>query len=93
MPLAEKKSRYRKAERYRVTEGPADAGRVVLAPPRIEETLLGFHRRRQGQRLDHLANRYLDDPAGFWRICELNDVMLPEALSERDDVAIPRRRR
>lgn len=87
------KSRYRDTETYRVDGGPDGPGRVVLAPPRVEETLLGLHRRQQGQRLDHLANRYLDDPAGFWRICELNDVMLPEALSERDDVAIPRKRR
>ena len=41
-----------------------------------------IHRRKQGQRLDHLAAFYIKDVYGFWRIAELNNVMLPEALSE-----------
>lgn len=57
------------------------------------ETLRGHHLRTQGQRLDHLAARYLGDPTAWRRICELNDVMLPEALSEVDEIAIPRKRR
>jgi hypothetical protein len=53
---------------------------------------LGVHRLLQGQRIDHLAFKYLDDPAGFWRICELNDVMLPETLSEASEVKIPKKK-
>ena len=51
---------------------------------------LGDHRRRDGQRLDHLANFYLGDPLGFWRIAEHNDAMLPDAIAEADIVRIPR---
>ena len=53
------------------------------------QTLLGEHLRKEGQRLDHLANFYLQDPNGFWRIAELNDAMLPDALAEVDIVKIP----
>jgi hypothetical protein len=50
---------------------------------------LGIHVLRQGERLDHLAARYTADPAGFWRIAEQNDVMLPEALTEAREIEIP----
>jgi hypothetical protein len=53
------------------------------------QALLGEHRRQQGQRLDHLANFYLSDPDGYWRLAEINDALLPEALSEVDVLKIP----
>jgi hypothetical protein len=53
------------------------------------QTLLGEHLHREGQRLDHLANFYLQDPNGFWRIADINDAMLPDALAETDIVKIP----
>jgi hypothetical protein len=55
---------------------------VVSVPDRPDQPLLGLHVLRQGERLDHLAARYLDDPAGFWRIAEINGAMLPDALLE-----------
>jgi hypothetical protein len=33
-----------------------------------------------GERLDHLAARYLGDPEQYWRICDGNNAMQPEAL-------------
>ena len=37
----------------------------------------------QGERLDHVAQRYYRDPERFWRICDLNDVLWPgEATAE-----------
>ena len=67
-------------------------GRTVKALPIIEapiEFSLGRHVRRQGQRLDHLANGYLADPNGYWRIAELNGALLPDALAEVEEVKIP----
>ena len=55
-------------------------------PPQGE---LGLHRLREGQRLDHLAAHYLEDPAGFWRIADLNDAMSVEAALDTPLVAIP----
>ena len=36
----------------------------------------------QGDRLDNLAARYVGDPEQFWRICDANDVLRPEELTE-----------
>lgn len=60
----------------------------ALVPPQTE---LGKHRLKQGQRLDHLANHYLNDPAGFWRVAELNDAMTAEAALDTDLARIPTR--
>ena len=85
------KSRYFDLTPYLVTDRRGRTVSVVPVPAAASETLLGYHVRVQGQRLDHLASHYLNDPAGFWRICELNDAMLPEALSEAPEIAIPRK--
>ena len=69
-------------------------GRTVTALTPAEmpaQAHLGDHRRKDGQRLDHLANFYLQDPFGFWRIAEHNDAVLPDALADVDVVRIPRR--
>ena len=87
------KSRYAKLEPEQVTDSRGRTVVIVPAPKAPRQELLGVHRLRQGQRLDHLAKKYLDDPAGFWRICEFNDVMLPEALTEASEIKIPRRGR
>jgi hypothetical protein len=90
MAVFDGKSRYVKnASTYEATDR---RGRTVVSltvANKPEQTLLGEHLRREGQRLDHLANFYLEDPNGFWRICELNDVMLPDALAEADVIKIP----
>ena len=87
--MFEPKSRYADVETYEVTDHRGRAVKVVAVPPAPRQTRLGVHLRRQGQRLDHLAAKYLRDPAGFWRFCEMNDVMLPEALSEADEIIVP----
>jgi len=62
---------------------------VVPVPAQPNDLLLGIHVLRQGERVDHLAFRYLENPAGFWRICEINGVMLAEAITEKPEIAIP----
>lgn len=84
-------SRYAGVEPYNVVDRWGRAVTVVPAFEAPAQTLLGVHLRLEGQRLDHLAHRYLGDPTAFWRICELNGVMLPEALAEAREVPIPRR--
>ena len=39
-----------------------------------------MHVVRQGERLDHLAFRYLHDPERFWVICDANRTMWPDEL-------------
>ncbi|MEX0762682.1 MAG: hypothetical protein WD208_13560 [Dehalococcoidia bacterium] len=87
------KSRYSGLDSYEVTDNRGRRVTVVPAPPVSKEIELGVHLRMQGQRLDHLAHRYLNNPSGFWRICDLNGTMLPEALSEAREIRIPRKQR
>lgn len=89
--MFDEKSRYVGLKTYEVLNRQGRKVMVVPVPAKPDEVLLGYHVLHQGQRLDHLATHYLDNPAGFWRICELNDVMLPEALSKVPEVAIPRK--
>ena len=90
MAVFDKKSRYVKnASTYEATDR---RGRTVIALTAADKPVqneLGEHLRKQGQRLDHLANFYLQDANGFWRICELNEAMLPDALAETNILRIP----
>jgi hypothetical protein len=83
------KSRYKDAQTYQRIDRRGRTASVTATPQASEENFIGYHLRIQGQRLDHMAYRYLNNSTGFWRICDLNDVMLPEALSEALEIAIP----
>ena len=89
MAIYDAKSRYAVAERYTVTDATGRAVTVVAVPDATAETILGWHRHRDGQRLDHLAAHYLDDPAGFWRIATLNGALSAEALTTTRLIAVP----
>ena len=54
--------------------------RFVPQPERFS-TLLE-HVVVQGDRLDNITARYLGDPLQFWRVCDANRAMRPEALTE-----------
>jgi hypothetical protein len=40
----------------------------------------------QGDRLDNITARYLTDPEQFWRICDANNAMQPEALTADSEI-------
>lgn len=90
MSVFDPKSRYvQHASTYEVIDR---RGRRVVALTVAEkpvQAVLGVHLRKQAQRLDHLANFYFNDADGYWRIAELADAILPEALSETDKAQIP----
>jgi hypothetical protein len=44
--------------------------------------LLQEHRVAAGERPDHLAARYLNDPEQFWRLADANGVMNPDELTD-----------
>jgi hypothetical protein len=83
------KSRYKKVTQYEVADKRGRTVKVVACPAASQQTIKGYHLLKQGQRTDHLASLYINDAAGFWRIAEANDCMLPEALSEQSEIAIP----
>ena len=92
MATFDKKSRYvLNAETY-VTRDRRGREVAALTPAgKPAQVHLGDHRRRDGQRLDHLANFYLNDANAFWRLAEHNDAMLPDTLAEVPAIRIPRR--
>ena len=49
----------------------------------------GYFRRMSGQRLDLIASKYLNDPTAFWRLCDANNCMVPDALAHSTLVGIP----
>jgi hypothetical protein len=83
------KSRYAALTPYARRDRRGRTVAVVPVPAPPADALLGVHVLRQGERIDHLAFRYLDNPAGFWRVAEFNGVMLAEALTEQGEIAIP----
>ena len=56
------------------------ARRFVPLPERL--ALLQQYQVTEGDRLDNLAARFIGDPEQFWRICDANGAMRPEALTE-----------
>lgn len=36
----------------------------------------------EGERLDHIAARFLGDPQLFWQLCDVNNAMRPDDLEE-----------
>lgn len=54
-----------------------------LVPPPERFALLQLHRVVQGERLDNISARYLDDPEQFWRLCDANRALAPDQLTER----------
>lgn len=66
-----------------------ESGRVTiylrrrLLPPPERFSLLREHVVTQGERLDNVTARHLGDPEQFWRICDANRAMRPDALTER----------
>lgn len=51
-------------------------------PPAERFQLLQEHTVTQGERLDNIAAPFLGDPELFWRLCDANNAMRPEELTE-----------
>jgi hypothetical protein len=53
--------------------------RFVPQPERF--ALLQTHTVVQGDRLDNVTAKYMDDPLQFWRVCDANRAMRPDVLT------------
>lgn len=53
-----------------------------FVPPASRFQLLQEHSVAEGERLDNITAQYLSDPEQFWRLCDANDAMRPEELTE-----------
>jgi len=82
-------SRYLSTPQYSVTLPDGAVARVVKIPRPGAPAVLGFYRRQKGDRLDQISARFLADATGFWRVCDANGAMVPDALAARDLVGVP----
>jgi hypothetical protein len=82
-------SRYERAGTYPVTLPDGTIATVTRIPLPRTDPLVGYHPRVQGQRLDLIASHYLADPTTFWRLCDANNAIAPDALAMHDLVGIP----
>jgi hypothetical protein len=51
-------------------------------PASDEMPTLVEHTGTQGERLDRITARYVGDPAQFWRVCDANNVLRPDELTD-----------
>ncbi len=49
-------------------------------PPVAAAATMAEHLVREGERLDNVTARYLDDPELFWQLCDANHVLHPAEL-------------
>ena len=54
--------------------------RFLPSPDRF--VVLLEHSVTDGERLDNITARYMDDPEQFWRVADANSAMRPEELTE-----------
>lgn len=78
-------SRYQDIEKIELTAAdgrkiPYLRRRFVPPPERFE--VLEEHTVTEGDRLDNISARRLGDPELYWRICDANNVLRPEELTE-----------
>jgi hypothetical protein len=50
--------------------------------PQPGQIVLQIHRVVQGERLDNIAAQNLGDAEAYWRICDANNAMRPDELTE-----------
>ena len=65
-----------RAVAYLLPRAPQDAG---------GGTPLAWHRVAADDRIDLVADRYLGDPQAWWRICDANAALDPDALIGPDN--------
>ncbi len=82
-------SRYAATGTYVVTRADGRIVTVAILPLPLANRPVGFHRRLDGQRLDLIAANYISDPTTFWRLCDANNSVSPDALGVRVLIGIP----
>lgn len=62
-------------------------------PRSTAASIIAEHNVEEGDRLDNVTAKYLGDPEQFWQVCDVNDAMRPDELTEeigrRLKVAMP----
>ncbi len=86
-------SRYAKAGTYTVTKPDGTRATATQIPLPTSPFVIGEHKKLDGQRLDLIATHYLADATAFWRLCDANNSVVPDALAAHPLIAIPEKGR
>ena len=82
-------SRYAPMQPYTLTRADGTRVAVLRIPLPGPAGTLGFYRRNGGERLDAIAAHFLADATAFWRLCDANGAIVPDALATHDLVGVP----
>jgi hypothetical protein len=82
-------SRYAKAGTYQARLPNGRVATALVLPGPRSPAPIGYHPRAVGDRLDLIAVKYLNDPTGFWRLCDANGALAAGALERRALIGIP----
>jgi hypothetical protein len=82
-------SRYYTASTYQAVLPNGTVVTALVIPGGRSPAPIGYHPRAFGDRLDLLTVKYLNDPTGFWRLCDANNSMVADALEARALIGIP----
>jgi hypothetical protein len=85
-------SRYYQLGTYTVTlaNGQTAIATRLPLPPTSPVPLSGYYTVQQNDRLDSIAERYLNNPTFFWQLCDANNSPSAASLIARPLVGIPR---
>jgi hypothetical protein len=91
MALFDRLSRYAKPPLtiYQAVDVRGRTVSVLPVPDAPTQVSAGIHVRKQGETLDQLAFGFLADAHAYWRLCELNDAIIPDSLAEVQNLQIP----
>jgi hypothetical protein len=82
-------SRYQKTGEYTIKRADGVEIAATKLPLRSTTAPYGYHRHTRGERLDHLAYKYLGDATASWKLCDANNSMVPDSLAGQDLIGIP----
>jgi hypothetical protein len=75
--VIDKSSRYAKTGTFTAADDEGKQVEALELRTIPEQGGVYYHTPIEGERLDHLAHRYLQDPRRFWRICDAADELDP----------------
>lgn len=83
--MIDKTSRYAKVGRFTAVDATGEELELLELREVPPTEGIFSHTPSDGERLDHLAQRYYRDPKKFWKLCDASDVLDPF------DVVVPGR--
>jgi hypothetical protein len=82
-------SRYASLVSYQAAKQDGAVVTVTRLPLPSQAPLQGYYSRQNSTRLDQIASHFLSDATTFWRLCDANDALAPDALAAHPLIGIP----